>query len=191
MPSFDYIIQPGWNDSPPEHWQSHWQAVLGARRVAVADWHDPHPELWLSALEAALAAATKPVIVVAHSLGCIALAHYARRHGHGIAAALLVAPADVGRDDAPACLRRFAPVPRAPLPFPARLIASSNDPFCPGARARAMAADWQAQLTWLEGAGHINVESGHQRWEQGLSHLVELRQAAAADMRVVARRRQA
>ncbi|VEB40116.1 Predicted esterase of the alpha/beta hydrolase fold [Chromobacterium violaceum] len=38
---FDLIIQPGWNNSGPRHWQSHWQRRLGARRVDNADWARP------------------------------------------------------------------------------------------------------------------------------------------------------
>ena len=34
--------------------------------------------------------------------------------------------------------------------------------------------DWGSQAAILPGAGHINVKSGHQRWEQGFAYLYRL-----------------
>ncbi|WP_434631986.1 alpha/beta hydrolase [Chromobacterium sp. CV08] len=171
---FDLIIQPGWHNSGPRHWQSHWQRRLGARRVDNADWERPLLDDWLDGLDAALARCAKPALVIAHSLGCIAVAHYAEREPARIAGALLVAPADVERAFAPAALLDFAPVPRTPLPFPAKIVASSNDPFCKTARAARLAGYWQAPITWLQHAGHINTDSGHQQWEEGWPLLRQL-----------------
>ncbi|MFC3627042.1 RBBP9/YdeN family alpha/beta hydrolase [Vogesella amnigena] len=172
--AFDYIIQPGWNNSLPEHWQSHWQQLLGARRVGNHEWHAPQLADWLQGLDAALGAASKPVIVIAHSLGCATVAHYAARHGRQLAGALLVAPADVERASAPAQLQPFAPLPDAALPFPSLVVASDNDPFSLPLRSVRMATRWHSRLYWLRDAGHINVASGHRQWEQGLVYLREL-----------------
>ena len=140
LADFDLIIQPGWRNSGPRHWQSHWQRRLGATRVETGDWDAPQLEDWLQGLDRALALARKPVIVIAHSLGCVAVAHYAQRQPQRIAGALLVAPADVERPFVPRELMGFAPTPRQPLPFPARMVASSNDPFCKTPRARGWPA---------------------------------------------------
>ncbi|MGL6069965.1 RBBP9/YdeN family alpha/beta hydrolase [Craterilacuibacter sp.] len=172
--AFDFLIQPGWNDSAPEHWQSHWQQLLGAQRVCNRDWALPLRSDWLSGLHQAIAKARKPVVVIAHSLGCITVAHYAQLYPQAIAAALLVAPADVERADAPAPLQNFAPAPLAELPFPARVVASRNDPFCPAARAQEMASHWNVPIQWLDDAGHINVASGHYQWQEGLASLEAL-----------------
>ncbi|KMJ54002.1 alpha/beta hydrolase [Vogesella sp. EB] len=171
---FDYIIQPGWNNSGPEHWQSHWQQTLAATRVANHDWQTPQLDDWLVALDAAVAAATQPVIVIAHSLGCATVAHYAARYGNKLAGALLVAPADVERASAPAALQPFAPLPELALPFPARVVASDSDPFSLPLRSARMAALWQSPLHWLRDAGHINVASGHRQWQDGLAQLAVL-----------------
>lgn len=172
--AFDYIIQPGWNNSLPEHWQSHWQQLLGARRVGNHEWHAPQLADWLQGLDAAVGAASKPVIVIAHSLGCATVAHYAARHGRQLAGALLVAPADVERASAPVQLQPFAPLPDAALPFPSLVVASDNDPFSLPLRSVRMATRWHSRLYWLRDAGHINVASGHRQWEQGLVYLREL-----------------
>lgn len=174
LSGFDYIIQPGWNNSPDDHWQSHWQRRLGARRVQNHEWQQPQLADWLAALDDAVAAARQPVIVIAHSLGCATVAHYAARHGHRLAGALLVAPADVERASAPAALQPFAPLPALALPFPARVVASDSDPFSLPLRSARMAALWQSPLSWLQGAGHINVASGHQQWNEGFAELAAL-----------------
>lgn len=184
---FDYIIQPGWNNSGPGHWQSHWQQTLAATRVANHDWQTPQLDDWLAALDAAVAAATQPVIVIAHSLGCATVAHYAARYGNKLAGALLVAPADVERASAPAALQPFAPLPEQALPFPARVVASDSDPFSLPLRSARMAALWQSPLHWLRDAGHINVASGHKQWQDGFAQLAAL----VADIRQQTRPRAA
>ena len=174
-----YLILPGWNGSPVEHWQSHWQAVLpDARRVEQADWACPQRADWVAALEREVQATSGPLILIAHSLGCITLAHWAAaaapQQRAKIAGVLLVAPADVERRDCPPALQNFAPIPRQRLPFPAVLIGSDNDHAASASRAAAMAADWGAMLEILPAAGHINVASGHRQWEEGLRYLQPL-----------------
>jgi hypothetical protein len=41
-------------------------------------------------------------------------------------------------------------------------------------RALELARNWGAEAGILSGAGHINVKSGHQRWEQGFAYLYRL-----------------
>ena len=70
------IIMPGWGGSGPRHWQSLWvQRVPGARRVVQADWTSPMRSVWVDALARQILQAPSPVLVVAHSLGCIAAVH--------------------------------------------------------------------------------------------------------------------
>ncbi|MGC5704008.1 alpha/beta hydrolase [Pseudomonas sp. NFXW11] len=177
--SIRYLIVPGWQGSPEDHWQSHWQHRLpNGTRVEQADWLTPRREDWVAALAEAIASDATPVILIAHSLGCITVAHWAA--GASAAAlrqvrgALLVAPADVER---PACvpvLRNFAPIPRQLLPFPSQVVSSDNDSAISAPRALELARDWGAEAGILAGAGHINVKSGHQRWEQGFAYLYRL-----------------
>ncbi|MBB1518742.1 RBBP9/YdeN family alpha/beta hydrolase [Aquipseudomonas guryensis] len=177
--SIRYLILPGWQGSPDNHWQSHWlRSLPNASRVEQADWDQPDPASWVAALERAVGAASSPVILIAHSLGCVTVARWAAQAPlaslRQVRGALLVAPADVERPGCPEALKGFAPIPRDLLPFPSQLVGSDNDPAASAARALQLARDWGAQAAVLTGAGHINVKSGHQRWEQGFAYLYRL-----------------
>ena len=84
--------------------------------------------------------------------------------------ALLVAPADAeqpGLTDTSPAVGALAPVPLQPLPFPALVVASENDPFASMERAQLFAHAWDAEFVTAGEAGHINVASGHGEWEDG------------------------
>lgn len=164
-PRRSVVIVPGWRDSGPGHWQSLWaQRLPGALRVVQDDWESPSRAAWVSRLEATVLAAPHPVVIVAHSLGCIATAHLGVETAACIQGALLVAPADPERR---AALSDFAPVPYARLPYRSVLVGSANDPFCPIRLAGAYARAWGSEFVRLPQAGHINVESGHGEWPLG------------------------
>lgn len=165
----DILIVPGWTNSGPDHWQSRWERHLKtARRVEQADWDRPMCIDWVTNIVAAAQNATRPVVLVAHSCGVAAVVHAATRLD-AIAGALLVAPADLdGRNEWPATHGGFAPVPMHRLPFPSRLIGSSNDPYCSMARAEELATAWGSDLSIVANAGHLNTASGHGPWPEGL-----------------------
>ncbi|WP_339524598.1 alpha/beta hydrolase [Pseudomonas sp. EA_35y_Pfl2_R111] len=174
-----YLIVPGWQGSADEHWQSHWQRSLpNSARVEQADWLNPKREDWVAELQRSIASDPRPTILIAHSLGCITVAHWAAQAPveslRRVRAALLVAPADVERSNCPPALQNFAPIPQHSLPFPSQLVGSDNDTAASAARAIEMARDWGSDVAILSGAGHINVKSGHQRWEQGFAYLYRL-----------------
>jgi len=166
------LIVPGWRDSGPGHWQSLWTERLpGAVRVRQDDWHTPSREAWVSSIAETILAQPGPVVVVAHSLGCIATTHLPAEAAARIQGALLVAPADPERRGA---LADFAPVPFQKLPYRSVLVASSNDPFCPVRLAGAYARAWGSEFVRLQDAGHINIDSGHGEWPLGLALLQSL-----------------
>jgi predicted alpha/beta hydrolase family esterase len=177
---FQPIIVPGWRNSGPEHWQSHWERSLPhAVRVRQDDWENPDREAWIGTLAASVELSPWPVLLVAHSLGCVTATALPPALHNRIAAALLVAPADVERPGAPPCLAAFAPIAGRPLPFQSVVVASDNDPYCGVARASHFAEQWGSRLVILSGAGHINAESGHGPWPEGLKLLRALRRRAA------------
>jgi predicted alpha/beta hydrolase family esterase len=127
-------------------------------------------------LEQAVRVASGRVVLVAHSLGCALVAHWARTGStERVRAAFLVAPADVDRvrEELPE-VASFAPVPLARLPFASMVVASTSDPFVTPARSRAMAAAWGARLVDVGDAGHLNAEAGIGDWLTGHRLLDEL-----------------
>jgi uncharacterized protein len=166
------IIVPGWRDSGPGHWQSLWiERLPQASRVVQDDWITPTRSAWVGQLEKTVLSAPHPVVIVAHSLGCIATTHLGAEAVERISGALLVAPADPERR---AILSDFAPVPYAALPYRSIVVASSNDPFCPIRLAGAYARAWGSEFVRMQNAGHINIESGHGEWPLGWALLQSL-----------------
>ena len=168
---------PGLNGSGPGHWQTRWESVHPrTSRVAQRDWDHPDCAEWRSTLEDAIAGAPGPVVLVAHSLGCALVAHLATRPTAArVAAALLVAPADVDSPErTPSETRSFAPMPTAPLPFPATVVASEDDPYVTLARAQVFAAAWGATFVDAGRKGHLNADSGLGDWPEGRRHLEAL-----------------
>ncbi len=175
------LILPGLNDSGPAHWQSRWEQRLpDARRVPERDWARPDRAEWVAALDDAVARAGSQVVLVAHSLGCLQVAHWsaagAPSAGAFVRGALLVAPPDPEAPDFPAFVTGFAPLPAARLPFPSILVASTNDPYGTWAFAARCAAAWGSRLVNAGAQGHINADSGLGDWDAGLLLLEQLRE---------------
>ena len=172
------LVLPGWQNSGPEHWQSRWQAAHPHwRRVEQADWLHPRRADWVATLDAAAEAVPGQLVLLAHSLGCVTVAHWAATAPAAAARvrhAFLVASPDVERADLPAELADFAPAPRAPLPFPAMVVASRDDPYCRFERAQALAADWQAASWDVGTAGHVNADAGFGDWPEGHARLMSV-----------------
>jgi uncharacterized protein len=160
------LVVPGLGGSGTDHWQTHLERSFpGSARIQQGDWDRPELSTWLSRLEDDVKARPGS-IVVAHSLGCILVAHLAvRRPDLSIGAALLVAPADVEFcRDTLRTTQSFVPIPRSMLPFHAAVIASTNDPYMSRARAFEFAQAWKAHFIDAGAKGHINVASGFGRW---------------------------
>ena len=178
------LVLPGYGDSGPAHWQTLWERRYGYTRVVQDDWERPERAAWMARLDEAVARVDGPVVLVAHSLGCVLVAHWATGacaspHASLVAGALLVAPPDV--DEIQHLLpevESFAPMPTDPLPFPAILVMSETDSYAEPVRTRGFARAWGAQLVELGDAGHINAESNLGEWPQGHSLLAELEERA-------------
>src|SRR5690606_29912170 len=120
------LILPGWQNSTPDHWQSRWEALYGYRRVDQHDWMRPRRGDWLARLEEVVLDASEPVVLVAHSLGCILTAAWAAhsKNTHRVKAALLVAPGDAEHDTLHDILPSWSPIPMVALPFHSLLVGS-------------------------------------------------------------------
>lgn len=165
----DILIVPGYTNSGPDHWQSRWQAKLAtARRVEQAEWNKPVRDDWVARMAEEVNASERPVVIVAHSLGVATAIHAIPAFEKKVAGAFFVAPPDVANPAIrPKHLMTFGPYPRDPLPFPAMVIASRNDPFGTFGHADDIAAAWGALLVDAGESGHINAASGHGPWPEG------------------------
>ena len=59
-------------------------------------------------------------------------------------------------------------MPRAPLPFPSVVVASHNDEFATFAESQDLATVWGSSFADAGESGHINSNSGHGPWPEGL-----------------------
>lgn len=165
----DILIIPGYTNSGPDHWQTRWQNKLStARRVEQAEWSKPVRDDWVRNIARAIDEASRPVVLVAHSLGIPSAIHAVAETDKPVAGAFFVAPPDVANAAVrPKHLMTFGPYPRDPLPFPSITVASRNDPFCAFDVAEDIAGAWGSLFIDAGEAGHINAESGHGPWPEG------------------------
>lgn len=168
------LIVPGLRNSGPRHWQSWFETVLpNTQRVEQADWERPCLSDWAARVRHAIDTVDEPLWLVAHSFGCLATVTAGLVRGERIRGALLVAPADPDRFGEPTVLLEER------LPFPSLVVASNNDPWVSSSIAERWAQQWGSDFIDIGRAGHINVDSGHGSWPEGLQLFERLRNAAS------------
>ena len=168
--SIRYVNVPGLGNSGPGHWQTYFeQTEPHFTRLTQREWDAPDRAEWVATLDRALAGADlSQVVLVAHSLGCATIAHWAATGRGVVKGALLVAPADVETAHFAAFpATGFAPMPMRRLPFPSLVVASSTDEWVSLDRARQFAQAWGSALVEVGPAGHLNPASGHGEWAAG------------------------
>ena len=180
----DLIILPGIGGSGDEHWQQIWKRRgLVGPDFEPASWEHPDLDDWIGALECAVNKATQPPVLVAHSLACLLVAHWAARDGRGVAGAFLVAVPDPKGRRFPRAAATFIDVPAGRLPFPALVVASADDPYGGLDHGKRRAADWGAGFVVVGAVGHINGDSGLGDWPIGAGLLEAFCAGAAARRR--------
>jgi uncharacterized protein len=169
------LIVPGLNGSGPDHWQTLWERQYHFERVEQRHWGNPDVVAWTETLDAAICAHSEKVVLIAHSLGCWTVIHWAALHADKkdkVQSALLVAPPDIALSDIlPKSVIDFAPPRQNKLPFPSILAGSENDPYMTLKRAQELASTTGSHFVNTGLVGHINIDSGHGPWPQGESLL--------------------
>ena len=173
------LTVPGLNNSGEGHWPTLWEDQRGdCQRVDLGRWASPNRNAWVTRLDAAIRQIDGPVVLAAHSLGCITVAWWGalqnQAYGWPVTGALLVAPPDCDRAETPDMIGNFGLVPRSPLPFPSILVASRDDPYIFFERAHSMGKYWGSRFVDAGHRGHINAQSGLGDWAFGQSLLDEL-----------------
>jgi len=151
-----HLLVPGRGIPKPQHWQQQWADTKPGYRWAP---RPPGPPFILedriAALQQIISEDHQPVVLIAHSAGCLTTVVWAARHTGPVQAALLVAPP------------YFEDVPRAKLPFKTIVVASRTDPYCTFKDSAGYADDWGAELVDAGDAGHIDTSAGYGPWPDG------------------------
>lgn len=171
-----YLIVPGLGNSGPQHWHTYFeQSGPHFSRIQQEEWEAPECEAWINRIEEKVSEFDpEQVVLIGHSLGCTAIAHWARRFNRNIKGAMLVAPSDIENPVYTFPAVGFSPIPLEKIPFPTLVVASTDDPWVSFERAAFFASAWGSEFVSLGPAGHINVASGHTTWDEGLALLKRL-----------------
>ena len=167
----DILIVPGIGNSGPGHWQQRWKERMPtARAVVQDDWDNPDMEAWTSRLLEAVLYATRPVVLVGHSLGVHAIVHVASRlTDTKVKGAFLVAPPDLDLI-APDYPRSPASSRFPPRRFPSPPLSSDRRMMRCAARSapRTLRSTGGLNFTMPVTSGHLNAASGHGPWPEGM-----------------------
>ena len=155
------VTVPGLHGSEGAHWQTWLERQLPkSRRVEQDDWDAPQLDAWAQSVADTVTRVRGPVILAAHSFGCLAAAHAIAQGltGDAVAGVLFVAPASPDKF-------KFAGAfePRR-LGVPSVLIASMTDPWMPFDQAMRLASQLGSAFVNLGDSGHINTAAGCGPW---------------------------
>lgn len=173
VPPVTLVTVPGLHGSEGAHWQSWLEREMpGARRVGQRDWDAPNLAIWSDAVLDVLASIDGPVVLAAHSFGCLATAHALshagpfQAHAANVKGVLFVAPAS------PAKFRFAGAFSARRLDTLSLVVGSETDPWMPLDEARTLAQRWNSAFVNLGDAGHINTAAGFGPWPLA-KHFVE------------------
>jgi len=162
------LLIPGISNSGPEHWQSLWEARHpGVSRVHQRDWEHPVCAEWLGALDEAIRRLDTAPILVAHSLGCLLVAHWAAQSDRAVHGMLLVAVPDPQGSSFPKEATGFSPVPTTMRARHVTVVSSNDDPYSTPEFVNGCVGRWNADHVRIGAKGHINSNSGLGDWPQG------------------------
>lgn len=168
------LILPGLGGAGPDRWQTAWgKAFPSMQRVEQVNWEKPVYADWSARLTEAVAAAQRPIVLVAHSLGTSLTMRWAfeqPERAKKVAGAFLVAPTDRDRFDAlpTSPVRGWGPMILERFPFPSMVIASRNDDRVSFDRAEVFAKAWGSTLRDAGNLGHIGSAAKLGLWPFGL-----------------------
>ena len=170
------LILPGIGNSGPDHWQSHWEQMNKSyTRVNQLNWDSPDRSEWCTLLEESVRSAGPDTILVAHSLACLLVVHWAAKTHLKIKAAMLVAVPNPNNPIFPTQAVGFEAFSIPRLPFKSIVIASTNDPYGGIRYSEDCASIWGSDIVNIGEAGHINGSSGLGPWPEGHKILQQLK----------------
>lgn len=163
------LLLHGWGGSDSPHWQS-WLAAEIAREygsvsfLEFSNFDFPKLDIWKKELNEHLED-FKPDIVICHSLANTLWFHLCNDGKlKEVEQLLLVAPPSLERKIEE--VKSFFPieVPKILYAKEAMLVCSTNDPYMTLTEAQELQKSLDIEMKVLEGAGHINADSGFGEW---------------------------
>ena len=170
MENYNFLTIPGLGSSGSAHWQSLWEKQNPEKfhRVEQINWDLPVCQHWIEKLDEEVRKLCKPTYLIAHSLGCLTVVHWANKYtSEMVKGAFLVAPPDVENSRRLSFIEGFSPIPMIKLPFKSILIASITDQYASIERANELANAWESEFINIGNKGHINATSNLGNWEEG------------------------
>lgn len=170
-----YVFVPGFGNSIGDHWQNQWCKKLpNSHWLEQEHWNEPERDAWVESLQKCVQKMNEPIIFIGHSLGGLTIVEWAQRFQTNdekkIAGAFMVAVPDPLQSNVPPDVRGYSKYPLTPLPFPSKMIASTNDPYCNVRRSEFFAKNWGSELEFIGAKGHINSSTGFGEWNEGLEN---------------------
>lgn len=167
--SFDWLFLAGVGNSGADHWQRQWEAEHpNTLWLEHRDWDNPTRNEWVAELEQLLARHPRPVVVIAHSLGCLLLLEWAAEHrSDKVLGAFMVAVPDPRSARFPKQAIGFRPADEHAGGPALTIVASENDPYGALDYAQRSARKLGCECVNLGAMGHINSESGLGFWNSG------------------------
>jgi uncharacterized protein len=176
MKQSSVLMIPGIGNSGPTHWQSLWESKdVSMSRLAIADWDHPSCNSWVTSIDEYVSHADSSLVVVAHSIGCLAFVHWAARYPRRIRGALLVAVPDPSGSRFPVEAEGFEQIPWRKIPCKSIVVLSQDDPYASPEFVRSCAWNWGSVVVDIGHAGHINGSSNLSEWPTGMALLNKLR----------------
>ncbi len=166
---FDWLFLAGVGNSGDAHWQRHWQAEHpNSLWLEHQDWDSPACEQWVAEMQALIACLQRPVVVVAHSLGCLLLLEWAARHSSDkVLGAFMVAVPDPASVNFPQSATGFRAADQLACRLRMQVITSTNDPYGDLAYVQNSARSLGCAVVSLGELGHINGQSQLGFWDHG------------------------
>lgn len=175
MNNTKFLFLAGYGNSTGDHWQARWFNLFPNSLWVEQNWDQPNRDDWIANIQACLSETTEPLVVICHSLGCLALVEWISQFPdtvqEKILGAFLVAVPDACASEFPTAIKGFSSPPMSHLQIPSLMISSANDPYCSEGRSAEFAEAWGANLIRVGPKGHINLAAGYGDWPEGEGYL--------------------
>lgn len=146
---------------------NHWMSTVTSSGSQIGKVVPKDPRTtYLAAIVLYVIGAGPDVLIAAHSLGCLLVAHWLPRTTCKVRGAFLVAVPDPNGRNFPTQALGFAPVPQGHFACPSIVVASADDPYGGLEFARQCAQRWGSRFVNIGPAGHINAASGLGAWSE-------------------------